>query len=283
MPTQYHSQIGRLQKEIADLDREAAAASKKEADLIGIINRAQDSATRATSISSVNSRLREVERANKNLADVKKKQSGISARRAQKSKSLYEYQERQARADAAAHKKFETDQRRIIEQREAQQRRMSLEILRQNAAIQAETLRNETANTYDFFISHASEDKDDIVRELAERLRSKGAEVWYDEFTLRVGSRLRREIDRGLVNSRFGIVVVSHNFFAKDWPQIELDGLFALDTPQQRRILPIWHKVTKDEVARYSPTLADIVALNTGIQTIEEIAEELFSIIQERA
>ena len=133
---------------------------------------------------------------------------------------------------------------------------------------------------HDFFICHASEDKDDLVRELAELLRAGGAGVWYDEFAMKVGSRLRREIDRGLANSRFGIVVVSEHFFAKEWPQKELDGLFSLDTKNQNRILPIWHKVTKDEVARRSPTLADIVALNTGIQSIGEIADELLEMVQ---
>ena len=143
------------------------------------------------------------------------------------------------------------------------------------------TTKVQTTEDYDhdFFICHASEDKDDLVRELAELLRAKGSRVWYDEFTMKVGSRLRREIDRGLVNSRFGIVVVSEHFFAKEWPQKELDGLFSLDTQDQNRILPIWHKVTKDEVARRSPTLADIVALNTGIQSIGEIADELLAMV----
>ena len=129
--------------------------------------------------------------------------------------------------------------------------------------------------TYDFFICHASEDKDELVRDLADLLKAKGACVWYDEFTLRVGSRLRRSIERGLLNSRFGIVVVSGKFFEKDWPQIELDGLFALDSEEAERILPIWHEVTRDEVARRSPILADIVALNTSVKGVDEIACEL--------
>ena len=261
MSVQYHSQIGRVQMEIAALDREAAAVSKKEADLIGKMNRAQDAANRATSISSMNSRLRELEQASKNLSHVKKKQSDISAKKAQKSKTLLDYQRRQTRVDDTARKKVEIGQRRLIREREAQQRRMFLDVRKQHLSIPTETSSSEIGKPYDFFISHASEDKDEVVRDLAECLRSKGAEVWYDEFTLKVGSRLRREIDRGLVNSRFGIVVVSHNFFAKDWPQRELDGLFALDTEQQSRILPIWHKVSKDEVVRYSPTLADILGI----------------------
>ncbi|AFP20488.1 toll/interleukin-1 receptor domain-containing protein [Geobacter sulfurreducens] len=51
---------------------------------------------------------------------------------------------------------------------------------------------------YDAFISHASEDKQDFVRGLAEALRDNNVAVWYDEFTLKVGSSLRRSIDHGL-------------------------------------------------------------------------------------
>ena len=80
---------------------------------------------------------------------------------------------------------------------------------------------------YDVFVSHASEDKDSFVRPLAERLREAHIEVWYDEFSLKVGDSLRRSIDRGLTQARFGIVVLSPHFFAKQWSQWELDGLVA--------------------------------------------------------
>jgi TIR domain-containing protein len=61
--------------------------------------------------------------------------------------------------------------------------------------------------------------------------------VWYDEFELRIGDSLRRKIDQGLSRSRFGLVVVSHAFFAKNWPQYELDGLVALEMAGRQRIL----------------------------------------------
>ena len=280
MTAGYHSQISQLEKDIAALDRDAAAAAKKEADLLGKLNKAQYATSRATNSSSVNSRLRESEQARKSLADVKKKQSEISTRRAQKSGGLLDYRQRQARADETARKKFESDQRKLMQEQRAHQRRAALEARRQNWATATDISGTESAKSYDFFICHASEDKDDFVRELAELLKAKGAEVWYDEFTLRVGSRLRREIDRGLVTSRFGIVVVSEHFFKKEWPQKELDGLFSLDNQERGRILPIWHKVTKDQVIQHSPTLADIIALNTGAQSIEEIAQALLELIQ---
>lgn len=53
----------------------------------------------------------------------------------------------------------------------------------------------------------------------------------------------------------------------------------ALEVGGQTRILPIWHKVSKDEVATYSPILADKVALNTSLKTVKEIAEELYNLL----
>jgi len=125
------------------------------------------------------------------------------------------------------------------------------------------------SKNYDFFISHATEDKETFVSSLAEKLKEKGKEVWYDDFTLIVGDSLRRKIDEGLKNSRFGIVVLSTNFFNKNWPQYELDGLVAREMNGIKVILPIWHKVSKDEVMSYSPTLADKVALNNSILSLD--------------
>ena len=75
---------------------------------------------------------------------------------------------------------------------------------------------NASNSEWDVFISHASEDKDDFVRPLADALRARGFSVWFDELTLKVGDSLRRSIDRGLARSRFGVVVVSPNFLNKE-------------------------------------------------------------------
>lgn len=103
-------------------------------------------------------------------------------------------------------------------------------------------------DTYDVFISHASEDKDGIVRELAEALRDERLRVWYDEFTLRIGDSLRRKIDQGLANSRVGIVILSPAFMKKGWTNYELDGLVTRSVSGGQILLPIWHNVTKQQV-----------------------------------
>jgi hypothetical protein len=148
-------------------------------------------------------------------------------------------------------------------------------IVRQAAEPDPEIPLSETAPEYDLFVSHATEDKEGIVRALVTGLQDHGVKVWYDEFELRIGDSLRRKIDTGLSRSRFGLVVLSHAFFAKNWPQYELDGLVAMEMAGRQRILPVWHEVTKDEVLGYSPSLADKVALSTATYTVDEIAEEI--------
>ncbi len=135
--------------------------------------------------------------------------------------------------------------------------------------------------SYDVFISHATEDKDDLVRPLADALRQRGLDVWYDEFELRLGASLRQGIDRGIANSRFGIVVLSRAFFAKNWTNYELNGLVAREMHDGRQlVLPLWHNVSKGEVIAASPSLADKVALRTSELTVDEIADQVANAIQ---
>lgn len=134
--------------------------------------------------------------------------------------------------------------------------------------------------TFDVFISHASEDKGDVVRPLATALKEAGLTVWYDEFELRIGDSLRRKIDRGLASSRFGVVVLSKAFFGRGWPEYELDGLVTRANSGEQILLPVWHNVSKKEVIGYSPSLADKLARSTSTHTVEEIAAEIVEVIR---
>jgi TIR domain len=133
---------------------------------------------------------------------------------------------------------------------------------------------------YDFFISHASEDKDSFVRPLVYALKTLGLRVWYDEFTLEIGDSLRRSIDHGLGSSKYGIVVLSKSFFSKQWTQYELDALVNRSMNGNKIILPIWHNVKHQEVSCYSHSLADKVAYLTSALSIEQMAQELLKLLQ---
>jgi hypothetical protein len=149
-----------------------------------------------------------------------------------------------------------------------------LEIRRDETILDQMKLRKAYAaglgKRWDVFVSHASEDKQDFVNGLAEGLSKSGLSVWYDDFTLKVGDSLRRRIDEGLANSRYGIVVISHSFFTKNWPQQELDGLMSRQIAGTGVILPVWHNITADEVRNYSPMLSGLFAAKSteGLETV---------------
>jgi hypothetical protein len=136
----------------------------------------------------------------------------------------------------------------------------------------------QAGDEWDVFISHASEDKDAIARPLADALRSNGLRVWYDDFTLRLGDSLRESIDRGLARSRFGIVILSAHFFAKHWPQKELNGLATREANGEKVILPVWHEIGFAEVRGYSPTLADLKAVETK-RGLPHVVEQIMEVV----
>lgn len=129
------------------------------------------------------------------------------------------------------------------------------------------------------FICHASEDKDAIARPLAAALLEEHIEVWFDEYSMRVGDSLREAIDRGLAQSDFGIVIVSPAFFTKRWPQRELNGLVAREMAGTRRlVLPVWHGADAALILRHSPPLADIAAAQSSDGLAAVVAQLLRTI-----
>lgn len=128
---------------------------------------------------------------------------------------------------------------------------------------------------YDFFVCHASEDKDEVARPISEHLSNLGYRVWYDEFTLSIGDSLRESITHGLATSRFGIVILSNAFFQKRWPSKELNGLFQRSLLEPGVILPLLHHISFDEVRRQDPMIADTVMLNTSSLSLVQVAQKL--------
>jgi hypothetical protein len=116
-------------------------------------------------------------------------------------------------------------------------------------------LRKENTKEWDVFISHASEDKDQIARPLFNTLRDLGVKVWFDEVEISIGDSLSRSIDAGLAKSRYGIVILSKAFLRKDWPEYELRGLVAKELGRDKIILPVWCGIERDEIIKYSPSL----------------------------
>ncbi|MFK8215598.1 TIR domain-containing protein [Haloferax volcanii] len=139
-----------------------------------------------------------------------------------------------------------------------------------------------TDSEYDVFISHASEDKEKVARPLAEELSERGIEVWFDEFELELGDNLRESIDEGLSGTRYGVVILSDNFFGKNWTEHELEGITAKDMGDGKVLLPLWFEIDKETIQSYSPPLANKVAGQIHEDNIPEIAEEIYGVISGR-
>jgi hypothetical protein len=276
------SVIQRIQKDIADLQKKMSNEKKRESDAVTKANRLSGSITKSTSAQTAKSKLSQIASANDEAATASGKQADLQKKLAAKTKALHRYEQQLMKEQGAQRKKVEDSLKQRDRQLAETQQALTEELENQKRMISVhstQTVMDSDADKepkYDVFISHASEDKEDIVRPLAEELVNLGVRVWYDEFSLKWGDSLRRSIDKGLARSRFGVVVISSSFIAKQWPQYEVDGLVAREMAEGGKvILPIWHKVTRSDVLKYSPTLADKLALNTSLDEIPTIAKQL--------
>ncbi len=278
--------ITRLQKEVADIHHKISLETKKEADCSSRIGQIERSITKNTSISTLKSKSAEIQRKQSEIAKIQIKKAALiktlSTKEGQLLKTkqdLLKEEERERKKLADFTKKQQREQLNYQRQLQSEIKRTATLATSVQEQISFQDTPARTQTQYDLFISHASEDKEEFVRPLAETLENIGVKVWYDEFTLKVGDSLRQSIDQGLVNSRFGTVILSSAFCSKNWTQYELDSMVAREMHGHKMILPIWHKITKDEVIKFSPSLADKVALNTSMQSIEEIAGQLAEVI----
>jgi hypothetical protein len=125
------------------------------------------------------------------------------------------------------------------------------------------------------FISHDSRDKDLIARPIAVGLAKLVCPVWFDEFSLKVGDRLRESIERGMKEARKCVLVITPHFLSNPgWTQAEFDGIFTRELiEQQDVILPVWHNVTSAQVYEYSPGLANRKAVKWEVGEQEAIRQ----------
>ncbi len=292
--------ITRIQKEIADFHHKASLETKKEVDCNNRIIQIESSITKNTSLSTLKSKSTEIQRKQSEISKIQVKKADLYKKISDKDGKLLKLKQDLAKEEEKERKKQivneEKERKKLLDLEKRQQKeqlvfqkqlqreiqntnKMSIEINHkyENTDINKSLLSIE----YDLFISHASEDKEEFVRPLADELKKLGIKVWYDEFTLKVGDSLRKSIDHGLLKSKYGTVILSSTFCSKSWTQYEFDSMITREMNGHKMILPIWHKVTKNDVINFSPALADKVALNTSLNSIEEIAKQLSEVILE--
>ncbi|QWV00265.1 toll/interleukin-1 receptor domain-containing protein [Francisella salimarina] len=214
------------------------------------------------------------------IINIKSKKTYLQKKESTKKCELLNLKKKLRKEEDSLRKKIQQAEKKEQEKQLNFQRKLQTEINQVKQIKLSEDNQSLLSAEYDLFISHASEDKEDFVRPLAEALKNLGVRIWYDELTLKVGDSLREKIDQGLIKSKFGTIVLSSSFISKSWTKYELNSMVAKEMNGHKMILPIWHKVTKTDIINFSPALADKVALNTSINSIDEIAKELANVIQ---
>jgi hypothetical protein len=272
----HRTAANQIRTEISRASETVANNRKKAADALAAADRSKN----ATTIRTKNA---EASRATKDANEAEKKRAALEKKLAETEVKVTKSQQKYEKERATAQSRALDDLRRSAQQSEAQFEPSQFD----------ETFRERDSGAHrsrptlpqspskDVFLSHASEDKEEIARPLKDALEARGVTVWFDEMQIKVGQSIRQEIESGIAGCRFGVVIVSPHFFAKQWTQAELDALFGKKMDRgQNLVLPIWHHVSKDEVMQHSPLLAGVFALNTAVSTVDEIADGLVEVVR---
>lgn len=130
----------------------------------------------------------------------------------------------------------------------------------------------------DVFLCHAWDDRQGAAKELHDLLEARGVRVWFSEKDVGLGVPLMRAIDKGLVNSRIGIVLVTPAMLrrlpAEGVADKELSALL-----RRERLVPVVHETTYEELEQVSLLLASRAGLSTGEDSMTQVAAKIAELV----
>lgn len=130
----------------------------------------------------------------------------------------------------------------------------------------------------DVFLCHAWADRKESAKELHDLLETAGVKVWFSEKDLGLGVPMMRAIDKGLANSKVGLVLVTPAMLERlpkeSVADKELSALLA-----GNQIVPIVHNTTYEALRNVSPLLASRSGLDTSEDSMSVIAEKIAELV----
>ena len=133
-------------------------------------------------------------------------------------------------------------------------------------------VQHSVGKDYDVFISHANKDKLEYVNDLYDVIRLLGIRIFYDKDVISWGDNWKQTILDGTQKSEFAIIVISNNFFGREWTNKELDEfMHRQNTSEQKIVLPLLHGISVDEMIKQYPFLEDIQAIETRNYSKEQV------------
>lgn len=141
-----------------------------------------------------------------------------------------------------------------------------------------ETRAVEQPELRDVFLCHAWDDRQGPAKELHELLVAAGVKVWFSEKDLGLGVPMMRAIDKGLANSRIGLVLVTPAMLGRlpkeSVADKELSALLA-----RNQLVPIVHKTTYEALRNVSPLLASRTGLDTAEDSMAVVAAKIAELV----
>ncbi|MDE0932598.1 MAG: toll/interleukin-1 receptor domain-containing protein [Novosphingopyxis baekryungensis] len=130
----------------------------------------------------------------------------------------------------------------------------------------------------DVFLCHAWGDRKGAAEELHNLLKIAGVKVWFSENDLGLGVPMMRAIDKGLANSRIGLVLVTPAMLERlpkeSVADKELSVLLA-----GNNLVPIVHNTTYDALRDVSPMLASRTGLDTAEESMASVALKIAELV----
>lgn len=141
-----------------------------------------------------------------------------------------------------------------------------------------ETRAAQQPDLRDVFLCHAWDDRQGAAKELHDSLVSAGVKVWFSEKDLGLGVPMMRAIDKGLANSRIGLVLVTPSLLARlpkeGVADKELSALLA-----RNQLVPIVHNTTYEALRNVSPLLASRTGLDTAEDSMAVVAAKIAELV----
>ncbi len=136
-----------------------------------------------------------------------------------------------------------------------------------------ELKENKSSKKYDVFISHASKDKTSYVNALYSEIKKLGINIFYDSEAISWGDNWKEAIWDGTEKSEFAIIVISENFFGREWTNLELeDFLTRQNASGQKIVLPLLHNISIKTFKNKYPFLENIQVIDTKKNSKKDIA-----------
>ena len=263
---QYSSKLTKLNKDFA-------SSVGKENIAVKNANKATIKLQKGKTSSQVNSATREINRENEKIAAEKKKQAHIQKKISDTFTKL-----NITRLELSKERDKKT--KKVLENMGKENQRQISSIV-SNTTYNVRPVEPEFVE-HDIFFSYAHEDSD-YADELVNMMKEDDIDIIFDKNDLIWGQSIIDFIDSHLRTVRFAILLITPAYLEKYWTNYELKSLLqrhSRTNGNQSLILPIWHNVTADEVAKRSLALTDFNALLTAINTKEDIVNKVKKLLE---